>query len=301
MVRRLSSYALAAMLLAAIVSTACGSSTPPTQPNTPPPVVTPPANSMPAIASITIQGKRPRQPARFADASEAVDVSVSVTDAETPVDELTYEWTSPVGTFSGTGRSVTWTAPAEVVTPADITITLKVTERYGHPGQPKDFSQNTSATQTLSLHDSRREVGEMSVRFLTEFSKPQTNKDWRDVMRDFKASACPRPSDYDEERGDVERHYNNFFMHSFRVDPAATAVNFGGICTVPTRNPLPGDACAAVPVVWDSTDLTSNTRKTTRGTDYLAAAYSVPDKRWWLCASQFIDPFTTVGHSFYSR
>jgi len=286
--------------MAAVVSGACGGSSTPTQPTTPPPVVTPPANSMPSIASITIQGKRPRQPARFADASEAVDVSVSVSDAETPVDELTYEWTAPVGTFSGTGRSVTWTAPADVSAPAEITITLKVTERYGHPGQPKDFSQNTSATQTLSLHDSRKEVGNMSVRFLTEFSKPQTNKDWRDIMLDFKASVCPKPDEYDSERSDVERHYNNFFMHSYRVDPASTSVNFAGSCGVPGRQPLAGDACSSVPVVWDSTELATGNRRTTRGTDYLAAAYSATDKRWWLCASQFIDA-TSFGNSFYSR
>jgi hypothetical protein len=299
MLSRFSRYVLVAVVIAAAVGAACGGS-PPTQPSPPPPVVTPPANSMPSIGAITIQGRRLRQPARFADASEPVDVSVTVTDAETPVDELTYEWTAPVGTFTGTGRNVTWTAPADVPAPADITITLKVTERFGNPGQPKDFSQNTSATQTLSLHDSRKEVGDMSVRFLTEFSKPQTNKDWRDIMRDFKASACPKPDEFDSERSDVERHYNNFFMNSYRVDPASTSVNFGGSCGVPGRQPLAGDACSAVPVVWDSTELANNNRKTTRGTDYLAAAYAAADKRWWLCASQFIDA-NTFGNSFYSR
>ena len=255
---------------------------------------------MPSVSAITIQGRRLRQPARFADAAETIDVSAAVTDAETPVDELTYEWTAPVGTFTGTGRNVSWTAPADVSAPTEVTLTLKVTERYGHPGQPKDFSQNVSTTQTLSLHDSRKEVGDMSVRFLTEFSKPQSNKDWRDVMRDFKATACPRPSDYDDERADVERHYNNFFMHNFRVDPASTAINFGGFCAVPGRQPLPGDACAAVPVLWDSTETATQNRRTTRGTDYIAAAYSSTDGRWWLCASQFIDT-NTFGHTFYSR
>ncbi|MEO5895627.1 MAG: hypothetical protein ABIS06_07990 [Vicinamibacterales bacterium] len=289
-----------AAIATALALNGCGGSTTPTQP--PPVVLPPPVNAMPSVTAITVQGKRPRQPARFADAAETIDVSATVTDAETPVDELTYEWTAAVGTFSGTGRNVTWTAPADVPAPIDVTLTLKVTERYGHPGQPKDFSQNVSATQTLSLHDSRKEVGDMSVRFLTEFSKPQTNKDWRDIMRDFKATACPKPSEVDSERVDVENHYNNFFMNTYRLDAATTVVNFGGSCNIPKRDPLAGDACASVPVLWDSTEVTKtpSIRRTVTGVDYLAAAYAPADRRWWLCASQFIDA-NTFGSSFYSR
>lgn len=282
-----------------ILLQACGGAAPPTQPPPPPPppVVLPPQNALPSIATITVQGRRPKQPARFADAREAVDVTATVTDAETPVDELTYEWSAPVGTFSGTGRAVTWTAPETVSGPTTVTLTLKVVEKYGHPGQAKIYSHDVSATQTLALHDSQKEVGEMSVRFLTEFSKPQTNKDWRDIMRDFKAAACPRPSEVDLERADVERHYNNFFMHAFEIRPATVSVNFGGMCSVGQQ---PGDACASVFVLWDSTDLRSNVRATTSGFDFLAAAYSSTDARWWLCASNF-RATGTFGHSFYSR
>ena len=56
----------------------------------------------------------------------------------------------------------------------------------------------------------------MSVRFLTEFSKPQTNKDVNDIMRDFKASACPDPGKCRGSATDVVRHYSNFFMHSYQ-------------------------------------------------------------------------------------
>jgi len=257
----------------------------------------PPQNAPPSIATITVQGRRPKQPARFADAREIIDVTATVTDAETPVDELIYEWSAPVGTFSGTGRAVTWTAPETVSGPAPVALTLKVVEKYGHPGQAKIYSQDVSATQTLALHDSVKEVGQMSVRFLTEFSKPQTNKDWRDIMKDFKAAACPRPSEVDLERLDVENHFNNFFMHNFRIDPATVSVNFGGTCAVGQQ---PGDACASVFVLWDSTDLRSNIRMTTTGFDFLAAAYSTTDARWWLCASNF-RATGTFGHSFYSR
>ena len=35
-----------------------------------------------------------------------------MTDAETPVSDLTFEWTADAGTFTGTGSSVKWKAPA---------------------------------------------------------------------------------------------------------------------------------------------------------------------------------------------
>ena len=65
-----------------------------------------------------------------------------------------------------------------------------------------------------------KEVGDMSERFLTEFSKPQSNKSWQDIMRDFKASACPDPREVDGERDDVIRHYSNFFMNSYQISAA---------------------------------------------------------------------------------
>ena len=296
---------VAAAVLTVTVS-GCGSdSKPPTQPSPqPPPVnIDPPANTRPAIDSITVQGRRPRQPARFADVRETVDVTAAVRDTETPVEELTYQWSATAGTFSGTGRAVTWTAPDTIAEPngATVTITLKVIEAFGHPGQPKTFSQDTTSTQTISLHDSAGEVGRMATDFLVAFSQPQTIKDWRQVMKDFKASACPDPGEFDSERFDVERHYNNFVMHSYTVGLASVASNFAASCSVPGRSPLRGDACATASVRWDSTEVTASPPKhaVTAGVDYVSAAYSATDQRWWLCGSQFI-PSNSFGHTFYS-
>lgn len=301
MMRR--TVAALAVLWLGIVSSSCGGGNPPTTPIVPPPVVNPPQNSAPSIDAIAVVGRRPRQPLRFADVLDTLDVTATVRDAETSIDELTYQWSATAGTFTGTGRAVTWTAPAVKAGPIDkgetVTITLKVIERYGHPGQPKNFSQEVSATQTLTLHDTSKEVGDMSVRFLTEFSKPQSNKDWRDIMRDFKASACLDPGTVDSERLDVERHYNNYFMHGYQVSAPSTSLNFGSLCGVPGRNPLGGDACSVVPITWDSTDQRNGVRAMTTGRDYVAAVFSQSDDRFWLCASEFI-PNTTFGHSFYS-
>lgn len=252
---------------------------------------------MPSIDSIAVQGRRPAQPAGFADVRETVDVAATVRDAETPLDELVYQWTATAGTFSGTGRNVTWTAPDSASTPATVTITLKVIENFGHPGQPKTFSQEVSGTQTIALHDSVKEVGDMSRRFLTEFSKPETNQDWQDIMKDFKASVCPQPGLVEEEKADVIRHYSFFTMHNYEIGPAAVNVHFGGACAFRNR---PGDACAIVPVFWDSTDSRDGRRGTATGLDHIAAAYSTADSRWWLCSSDF-ESMSTFGHGFYSR
>jgi hypothetical protein len=284
-------------LCACLLLAACGGS--PTAPPPPPPPPPPPANSLPSIDGIAVQGRRAGQPARFADVRETVDVVATVRDAETPVDELTYQWTATTGTFTGAGRAVTWTAPESASTPAMVTITLKVIENYGHPGQPRNYSQEVSGTQTLALHDSGREVGEMAVRFLTEFSKPQTNQDWQDVMRDFKAAACARPGEVDAERLDVVNHYENFVMHAYTIGQPTVNVAFGGSCAFRPAN-LVGDACAITTVDWDSTDLRNGSRARTQGRSHISASYSTADTRWWLCGSHF-EPTTSLLHPFYAR
>ena len=232
----------------------------------------------------------------MADLREIVDVTAAVNDNETNVAELTYQWTASVGTFTGTGRTVTWTAPESATTPMTVTITLKVVEQYGHPGQPKTFSQDVSGTQTLALHDSIKEVGDMSRQFLTDFSTT-TLKDVDVVMRNFKRAVCPRPAEVDDERAQVESHYKNFVMNAFSIGPAQVSINFGSACAVPGEV-LPGDACSAVRVGWDSTGPTG--RLVSSGVDLLTAVYSAADSRWWLCSSRF-DPDTTAGHAFYSK
>ena len=280
-------------VVAAGVLAACSGSTPttPTPPVTPP---SPPQNALPSIDSITAQGRRTRQPARFADLRETIDVAATVRDTETSVDELVYQWSATAGTFSGTGRNVTWTAPDSATTPGSVTITLKVVENYGHPGQPKIYSHDVSGTQTISLHDSVKEVGDMARQFLIDFSTT-TLKDWQVVMRNFNRSVCPRPSEFDDERVSVIDHYTNFTMHAFDVGPATVTTNFGGSCSV-KADQIPGDACVSSRVMWDSTG--PGGRSTTRGTDILTAIYAAADQRWWLCSSGYIAD-SSLGASYY--
>jgi hypothetical protein len=286
---------LIAAALALSLAACGGSSRPPTQPppsGNPPTNQDPPANTRPAIDSITAQGRRPNQPARFADVREMIDVSATVRDPETPVDQLTYQWTATAGTFISTGRVAIWTAPDSIASPTTVTITLKVIEAFGHPGQAKTFSHDTTSTVTVSVHDSVKEVGDMSARFLTEFSKPQINRDWRDVMKDFNRDVCPVKSEYDDERRSVEDHIANYVMNTFSVGVPNVRLGFGGTCDFG----LPGDACSSARVMWDSKGPDGGV---TRGTDYLTAVYSTTNDRWWLCSSRYI-PDSTADRSFYT-
>lgn len=288
-------------LFAAAVASAwsCGGSNPITP--TPPPIggggggglpTTPPVNNAPIIESITVQGSRVRQPANFADLAESIAVSAKVRDDETAVDQLTYAWTATTGSFAGTGANVTWvapsTAPAAVqgATPATVTITLTLTEKYGHPGGPLSFEQSVSKTAPVALHDSVKEVGDMSRQFLLDFSDTN-NKNADHILRNFGTPAiCPEPGELAAERDDVIRHFTFFRMQNFNVGAAAVTVNFGGLCQVP-NGARKGDACARVPVFWDSIDIRNNTRVPTSGIDIVAAAYSLKDARWFLCASNY--------------
>lgn len=287
--------ALAGVALAlTLAAGACGDS--PTQPGpnpnpSPNPNPQPINNTPPTIASITVQGTRIRQPANFADVGETIPIVAVITDAESNIDTLQYNWTATQGSFTGTGRSVSWVAPPVSDQRVTVTITLEVVERFGTNQENK-----VTRTATLSLHDSRKEVGEMSVRFLTEFSKPQSNRDVNDIMRDFKASACPDPGEVEGERGDVINHYTNFVMHSYDIRPAQVTIGFGGACFEGVK----GDACVSVSVVWNSTDKRNGITATTSGTDHLTASFSTADDRWFLCSSRFRSPFT-LGHPFYMR
>jgi hypothetical protein len=289
---------LAITIVSAVMVIACGGS--PNQPGPPviqpPPIIIPPSNNPPVIDSIAVQGTRRNEPPNFADIAEIVDVTAQVRDDETAVAQLQYNWTATAGTFTGTGARVSWQAPATTTTPMTVTLTLDVVERYNTTQEHR-----VSKTATVDLHNSSKEIGDMSVRFLTEFSKPQTNKDWRDIMRDFNAARCPQPGEVDDERDQVVNHYENFFMHNYRIDPARVTLDFGGSCSYPPPPAVKrGDACAAVSVMWDSTNNKTKARLTTVGTDYLPATYSAADRRWWLCASYF-QGASSLGHSFYSR
>jgi hypothetical protein len=269
------------VLTAGLTLAGCGEST--TGPSDPP---TPVTNTPPTIVSIAVKGSGPREPAQYATLDETVSVSAVVTDPETPVSQLTYEWSASVGgTFTGTGASVTWTAPHTATTPANVTLTLIVTEKYGTSG-----INRVTGTTTVNLHDSVKEVSDLAYQFLQDFSD-QLPPDV--VMRNFTAT-CPGTAD---ELHDVLQHQQQVKVITYEIQTPTTTVPFAGICPFIGRS-VKGDACSLVPVRWVSRELSTGRILISQGIDQVTAI--LENNQWRLCASDF-NGTTTDGFRITSR
>jgi hypothetical protein len=282
-------HILGAFGLAAMAALAgCGGSpaqpTPTPAPQPQPPVVTPPAptpppapNTAPAVTGLTAQGTRRREPPNLADAGEEIVLTATVSDAETALDRLTFEWSSPVGTFSGEGPLVRWRAPATVPAPTVATLQVRVV----------DGEHRVERTVAVRVHDHVREVGDMATLFLKDFSDsaaaPAT------VMRNF----LPDCYGTRDERQQVEDNRAGFTILGSLVGPAAVTVDFDGVCPY---NSKPGDACSVSAVRWESRKRNGEV-EVVAGEDQVAAVYR--QDRWWLCDSSFDGRKISGTGSFY--
>jgi hypothetical protein len=284
---RLTTWTLAGWLggcAAGLMLVACGGS-PAGPASVPPPPgggVTPPPNNPPTIQSLRIQGTRAKEPTNFADVGETVQVTADVKDDETPIGQLQFNWSAPVGTFTSTGASVTWQAPAQITGPTEVVLTLEVVERYGTA--PNTSENRVSSSVSLKLHDSIKEVGDMARQFLLDFSDSSIkNVDY--IMRNFgNASTCPDVSEVVHEREDVTKDRTDFQILSSRIGSPRVTVNFSGSCPFRSKR---GDACAVVPSYWQSMDLSTKAVGAVDGDDIVVASYSTAGSRWWLCASDY--------------
>lgn len=230
-------------------------------------------DTAPVITSVTAQGTRPSEPKNFADLDEEVAVNAVVQDPDTPADRLTFEWSAESGTFNGTGANVTWKAPADVSTPKAIVLNVKVSDLG---------SNSTTGTVTVSVHNSRKEVGDLARQFLLDFSDSKTSPAF--VVRNFTKS--PRCEiERDEEFNEIDANRNTYRITSSSIGPATVKIQFASLpCSY---HPLDGDACASVPSTWDSVCAPGATCTPGRsqGIDYVTAVYEGTE--WKLCASYF--------------
>ena len=260
----------------------CGGSpaqpTPTPQPQPQPPVVAPPPtpapppaappapNAAPVVTGLTAQGTRRREPANLADAGEEILLTATVTHADTPVDRLTFEWSSPLGTFSGVGPAVRWRAPATVPAPTVATLQVRVV----------DGEHRVERSVAVRVHDHVREVGDLATLFLRDFSDSTVAP--AAVMRNF----LPDCYGTRDERQQVEDNRTGFTILTAVVGPAAVTVDFDGVCAYNAR---PGDACSVSPVRWESRKRNNGEIEVVGGEDQVAAVYR--QDRWWLCDSSF--------------
>jgi hypothetical protein len=255
-----------------VAAGACSSPSAPAPP-TPPPSVQPPPPPAPVVNAAPVLSAIKASVTR-AEVNQAVELKAEVTDAETDVDKLKYEWTSDAGEFTGTGRVVTWKlAPGKTATPIDLKVTLTVTETYDsfdNAGQPIKAENKVARTETLTrVHDSVAELSAMSMRFLVDlFGNSSVKAD--QCLVDF-SDACPGKRD---ELHDIENNRTEFLILS--ATARVTSVTFDG-----ARN----NASIDLSCEFRDRHLKDGKEGTSRGTCRLTAVYE--RNRWWLCSSHF--------------
>lgn len=257
-------------------------------------------NTPPTVSPITVTPPLPKQPQLLATVGDRISLTASVNDAETPANQLTYEWTAnpSLGTFSGTGAAVQWTAPAATTSPRIVLLLLTVIERYQEPdstGLPIQREHRVQQAVTMRVHDSVKEIGDMARDFLTQFSISSVSPDH--VMRNF-SRTCDDGDGYREELSDVEKHRRDYTMLTYTIGSAAVSFAYGSTSTACAWPDAPGDACAKVPVVWNDRHNVTGVLNTVTGNDYVSAVYE--NERWLLCHSRFEATSSLRFHSLFS-
>ncbi len=259
--------------------------------------VTPSAspNSEPIVGAISVTPPRDKQPKTLATIGDRVTLTASVNDSETPLNALTIEWSAlpSIGTFSGTGASVQWTAPGSTSSPQTVVLMLTVIERYQQAdssGLPVQREHRVQRTVNVRVHDTVREVSDMAIDFLTLFSNSSLGPEA--VLHNF-SKTCDGGEGYAAEYADVveSRATREILTHEISA-PTKFEWGFGEdtICTG-TRKTTAGDVCVSIPVKWTDRAIGSSATDSVSGVDFVSAAYE--DTRWRLCHSKW-EAFSTL-------
>jgi hypothetical protein len=278
--RRILFGMLTACVVAAFI-TACGSSPATPTPNPggggdpgaggPPPIV----NTPPQIKSIAASDAR-------AEVGTPITLTAAVEDQDTPVANLTYAWTAATGTFTGTGAVVTWVAGQDAKTPADVILTLTVTERY--TSGSITVENKASSTTSVHLNNSPKELAELSLRFLGDFATSSVSPE--KCVSEFSDSCGGKK----EELGDITDNRHDFLilaseLRTTGVDIAGskTTATVHTFCSftsrVITRDPW-SEGCRNEPG-----SCPFNGVGTAKGDCWTTNVYE--KGRWWLCTSRY--------------
>ena len=215
-----------------------------------------------------------------------------VSDAETPVDQLTYEWAAEGGTFSGQGSAVRWRAPSPATTPIDYTLTLTVTEVYGVADSTgaRPRHQVKATSPTVRVHNSPKELGDLGMRFLNDFATSSIPADV--AVREF-SDSCRGKRDERDQIADNRQNYQ-ITSSQLRLRSASVTtseVNRGNVVI----------ACEFWSIVkqcppgWPNCK-PGNTEHV-RGDCKLTSIYE--QKRWWLCESTFEGELLPFARRFF--
>jgi hypothetical protein len=244
-----------------IVSACSGNPAQPTASAPSPVAVTPPTvNAPPVIRSLSV-GPR-------VEADDDVSVTADVADADTPLDQLTYEWSvAPAhGVFVGSGRQVVWKAPRGEPTPDVYVFSLTVTDRYMSGGAQRE----SKASSSLPVHynDSHGETAGLGLAFLRDFANYSVSPE--QVVRNF-SDSCPG------KLAELQVIQNN------RRDYQILGGDFSVALTGLYDNRTVGEIIA--PCTFRNLSKATGKTETTSGTCTLTTVYE--NWKWQLCASRF--------------
>ena len=254
-------------------ASACGADPPngPT-PQPPPPVV----NQAPVIDSVVSNVQR-------AEVNTEVIFTATVRDAETPVDQLIFEWAADAGTFTGAGSSISWRLPDTATTPADYVIRVTVREPYGTApaGGQRPENRVTANSNPVHVNNSPKELGELAMRFLNDFANSQVSADT--CVREF-SNACPGKA---AERSQIQDNRRDYDVLSFSlrlrevvVNQDKTSARMRVNCSFTSR------VKACVPGTSVPNCAVGKTERV-EGDCNTTGIYE--QGRWWLCDSSFDD------------
>jgi hypothetical protein len=223
-------------------------------------------NVAPSVDAITLSATR-------VEVGERVDVVASVSDPETPIANLQFNWRSNVGQVSGTGPHVTWQLAPGSPTPADAVVTLEVVERYDDfsaAGAPIVSEHRVErSSEAVRVHDSPAEITAMSVAFLVDkFGNSAVSPEA--CLVDF-SDSCQGKGD---ELSDIRANRQTFTILDASARVLTVAFDFAR-----TRADI--DA----PCVFHDRRLDNGLVGTSAGDCLLTAVYE--SRRWWLCDSHF--------------
>jgi hypothetical protein len=240
--------------------------------------------------TVRLKARPPNLPPRIlalvansrAEVGEDIPVVATVEDDVTPIDQLEYRWTATAGTFSGTGRKVMWTAPKDRSTPDAFVLTLTVVERYSTGGSAT-AENKTSASATVHVNDSTKEITEVSMTFLRDFSTYSVTPE--QCVRNF-SNSCRGKA---EELSNIQDNRKEYHIQSgtSHVD----SIVFNAPRTWADINA----PCEFRSIVTNPSRPDNGKLEVASGICLLTAVYE--DYQWWLCDSHFRGS-TTSGFRF---
>ena len=246
-------------------------------------------NRAPVITSLVSRGGFEDQPSGLANVGQALDIVATVTDVETPVANLAFDWRADAGTISGTGAAARWQAPTPGTLPLTATISVTVTERFTDPVTGAQEHKTTGELK-VAVHAFVAESAGVALQFLNDFSNSAIPAETV-ISRSFSTSArCSKGRA--DELDQVTRNRLEYEIRSSRIGAATVAVHFD------SRSPLnePGDAWIDVPCGWTSLRKADGVIEVVNGLCRLTSVYD--SGQWGLCSSRFSANAASAGTRF---